>query len=275
MKEKGKRRSLNRRNVLRSASLAGLSIVGLSGGATAIEKNRTVEKIEGHKKRNILFDVIFSEEAQRLQDNIDEPIYPELETGSVFQVSESNKTDAGKNQYRVVTVNYSRLKKNRHSENSSSIFLTWNNKESNSAPGCVLTILDDTAKTQTRLFENNGKVTESALSIGDADGNTREISSKSDISTQDSLDGENCVEYISEECNNVNWSCVASIGLAYGGCGLAVISGGWAGVILCLAEGGVWIWQVADEENCNLCDSSELVEHEVCGPDSSYGPGSP
>lgn len=276
MVEENNSNGLDRRTVLQSASMAGLSIAGLSGGVGATEGDRNVEKIEGHEKQQILFNVIFSEEVRRLQDHIGRPIYPELRTSSVFRVKNSDDTGDGKSQYRVATINFSQRKKRQSSKKESlSIFLTWNDKDDTAVPRSVFTIVDGESKTQTRLFLKKGQVIEEEANLGDGNENAKDIVTTSDVTIRSSVDAEECVDYISDECTNVNWSCVAQLGLGYAGCGLAVAGGQWAGVILCLLEGGVWLWQVADKENCSVCDSSELREVEVCGPPSSSGPGSP
>lgn len=211
-----------------------------------------------------------------MQNHIDQPIYPELQTGSVFRVENSDDTDEGESQYRVAAINFSQRKKRQSSKKESlSIFLTWNDKEDVAIPGTIFTIIDGENKTQTRLFVKDGQVIAEETNLGDGNETAEDIVTSPDITIQSPVDAEECVSYISDECTNVNWSCVAQLGVGYAGCGLAVVGGQWAGVILCLLEGGVWLWQVADKENCSVCDSSELREVEVCGPPSSTGPGSP
>lgn len=267
MDKETNRFSESRRTILQSISAAGVSLTGLSGAVVATEKERDVSKIQGTERRKLISQILSSDDVRSLRSRLDESVRPEIEKSRVFRVTETDESGE-KMQYRVATVQFSRGENNLHTdETGKSIFLTWNDKADDSLPESVITTLDTANRTQTRLSLGRGSVTEEKVDLENPRSN--DSISDSDFTAQAVGDPEECVSYISDECTNTNWSCVAELGLAYAACGTAVIKGGWVGVLLCLLEGGVHIWQVADDENCSLCDSSELREVEICGAPSS------
>ncbi|QSX00235.1 hypothetical protein [Haloterrigena alkaliphila] len=191
-----------------------------------------------------------------LRKSLDRTVHPQPQTGRAFHVID------GGEEYRFATVQFATP-----GQNGSSVFLTWNDKDDEAIPNFVVTEYDSEDRLEKRTSIKDGEVVEYESSAENIP--SPEAETDRDIGILYTADPDECVSYITEECTDVNWSCLAQIGVVYGSCATAVLLGSISGVIWCLASGGVSLWQVADDENCSLCDSSSLREVEICGAPSS------
>lgn len=201
--------------------------------------------------------IVSSEAMKTLQKSLDQTVRPQPQTGRVFRVTD------GSEEYRFATVQFATP-----DQENPPVFLTWNDKAADSIPSFVITEYDSDERLENRTCMENGKVVKYESSSGTLPSELTAETGR-DISIRSSTDPDECVSYVTEECNDVNWSCLAQIGVIYGSCATAVLLGSISGVIWCLASSGVSLWQVADDENCSLCDSSSLREVEICGAPSS------
>jgi len=71
--------------------------------------------------------------------------------------------------------------------------------------------------------------------------------------------------HMTEECTNVNWSCVTPQLIAAAVCAAKALARAFKEVILCLNGAGWYAIQAIQNETCSWCDNTDIREYSTCG----------
>lgn len=258
----------NRRKVLQSIGVSAISISGFAGSAVASESERSVDKLKGGEKRKRVAKIISSDEVKALREHTSTGLRPEPQRAQVLQITERDGEE-----YILVTGKFST-----DEESDMSYYLTWHNKNIQSILNTTVTGYNAEDQIQKRIFFEDGEITEIEQTFEEAAGDYLE-SSETQISQQSttpnqgnstdlqsqSFDPDECTTWYEETCTDPNWSCLAGIAVTYTSCAYAYFYRSIPAVLLCIANGGVSLWQAAEQENCSVCDDTDFVRRKVCG----------
>lgn len=241
---------LQRRKVLRTLGASSIVTAGFSGSALGSSGKR-VAKAKGKKQSKILRKALTDNETERLLEFASKEDYIiNKSEADIFQTETAGKN--GRSYYVAVVP----LEKETSSDASSRV-LMWNNNP-DIAHDAVIHELDAKERTESRVFLGQGnKVQVETKAFSQVQKGT---TASETVSTTSS----DC-KYVQEVCTDPNWSCIAAIALSAGACVALLWETTLGGIATCLAEAGVYLMQVMQEENCSICDDTDLREYDTCG----------
>lgn len=251
----------SRRKVLQAMGVSVASVSGFAGSAIAGETRRSVETLSGKEKRKRVAEVLSSDSFKALREHVVAGTRLGPQRIEVRKIIESDSKE-----YILATG-----KLNTKKSKEENLYLTWNNKSDASIPDAVITKYVPQERLQERIVFKEGKIERTRETIEQAIKNSREELEKTDTTSgsvgllSQSFDPDDCTVWFEETCTDVNWSCLAGIALTYTSCAYSYFYGSIFAVLLCIANGGVSLWQAAENEGCSTCEDTAFVRREVCG----------
>lgn len=241
------RDSINRRRFVRTLGVAGgaaaFGSLGV-GSTSAQETNGNVRYLSGHEKNKVVSKALTDSDTRDLETVLEERGWTANRNRATAQYMDPNDETS----FVFVTVPIST------DDESINATLTWTDHYA--GDNTVISVLKRGTSSLLNYKIEDGEVVKERKGSKESDDKNITIQSGPGA-------GPGCV-YMEKECNNLNWTCIGALAVTYGSCAWAVVKRDIGEIAACVGAAGMTIIQAADNEGCNVCDSTNLEAYNLC-----------